>query len=473
MKGKRIKVVGVGNNGCQTIHQLSKIIVDEIYTIAIDTDIKTLIETNANKRLLIGGNLAKSQGTSGNIEIGTMAAEESSEEIKEVLLDSEIVFIVAGLGGGVGSGAGPIIASIAQETNAITIGAVSNPFSFEGKSRITTAHIGLQRFISNISTLVVVSNDEYLRSNGLSAKDTLHTFNNIFCRNVIGLTDLMTSSGLINLDKNDIREAIQKWKSASMGYGYARGTNRVNVAVQNAMEKVIGQLKLENTKSIIFSITGGSNLSLFEVNEAAQIIREKTQTENLIFGAMIDSALEDKVQITILATGEHEKENSFDIISTDSSNVILDEGLSTSKRRIKVFLCHSSDDKTTVRKLYQRLFSRRSVDVWLDEARLLPGENWNYEIIKAVKDSDIVIVCLSQNSISKEGYIQKEIKHALDVADEKPEGTIFIIPLKLEECQVPQRLNNWQWVNYYENGSFNLLIKSLRKRAEALGIDFD
>src|SRR5690606_23764285 len=134
--------------------------------------------------------------------------------------------------------------------------------------------------------------------------------------------------------------------------------------------------------------------------------------------------------ITILATGEHEKENSSDIISTDSSNVILDEGLSTSKRRIKVFLCHSSDDKTTVRKLYQRLFSRRSVDVWLDEARLLPGENWNYEIIKAVKDSDIVIVCLSQNSISKEGYIQKEIKHALDVADEKPEGTIFIIPLK-------------------------------------------
>jgi hypothetical protein len=112
----------------------------------------------------------------------------------------------------------------------------------------------------------------------------------------------------------------------------------------------------------------------------------------------------------------------------------------------------------------------RGINPWLDEAKLLPGENWDYEITKAVKDTDVVIVCLSKNAVCKEGYVQKEIKRALDVADEKPEGTIFVIPLKLEECNVPERLSRWQWVNYYENDSFNRLIKSLRKRAEDLGV---
>lgn len=473
MKDKRVKVIGVGGNGCQMINYLSKIRVDNLYTIAIDTDVNTLIATNAHKRLLIGENLVKGQGTSGNFEIGSISAEESSEEIRGVLSDSEIIFVIAGLGGGVGTGAGPIIASMAYDAGIITIGALSYPFNFEGKSRIRAAQIGIQKFTNGTNALIVVSNEDYLETNELSAKDTLETFKNIFCMNVIGLTDLVTIPGLINLDKNDIRGALEKWKSASIGYGYATGTNRVNIAVQNAIQKMAGQLKLENSKSIIFSITGGPSLSLFEVNEVAHIIREKTQAEDFIFGAIIDPALEDTMQITIFATGEQGIENNIPIATTSFSKTSHNEGAFISKRQIKVFLCHSSNDKTTVRKLYQRLFSRSSIDVWLDEARLLPGENWNHEITKAVKDSDIVIVCLSKNSVSKEGYIQREIKLALDIADEKPEGTIFIVPLKLEECEVPDRLSNWQWVNYYEDGSFNLLIKSLRKRAETLGITFD
>jgi hypothetical protein len=140
-------------------------------------------------------------------------------------------------------------------------------------------------------------------------------------------------------------------------------------------------------------------------------------------------------------------------------------------RSLKVFLCHSSGDKPVVKELYQKLVARKNIDPWLDEVKLLPGVDWNSEIIQAVKDSDVVIVCLSKASINKEGYVQKEIRRALDVAEEKPDGTIFIIPLKIEDCHVPQRLSQWQWVNYYEDGAFDRLISSLLKRAQSLEIE--
>jgi len=140
------------------------------------------------------------------------------------------------------------------------------------------------------------------------------------------------------------------------------------------------------------------------------------------------------------------------------------------RRELQVFLCHSSGDKPAVKRLYQRLIAERGIAPWLDEEKLLPGENWGLEIKRAVKTADIVIVCLSRGSVNKEGYVQKEIKQALDIADEKPEGTIFVVPLKLETCDVPERLSTWQWVNYYEEGAYNKLLLSLRKRAHTLGI---
>jgi hypothetical protein len=143
------------------------------------------------------------------------------------------------------------------------------------------------------------------------------------------------------------------------------------------------------------------------------------------------------------------------------------------EQQLRVFLCHSSSDKPIVRELYQRLNAKKGIDPWLDEVKLLPGVEWDAEITKAVKESDVVIVCLSQSSINKEGYVQKEIRRALDIAEEKPDGTIFIIPLKLEECTVPDRLSKWQWVNYFENGSFDRLINSLKKRAESKGIKIE
>jgi hypothetical protein len=139
-------------------------------------------------------------------------------------------------------------------------------------------------------------------------------------------------------------------------------------------------------------------------------------------------------------------------------------------RFLRAFLCHSSSDKVAVRRLYTQLRTAKWIDPWLDEEELLPGENWDLEIRKAVKSSDIVIVCLSRSSVNKEGYLQKEIKHALDIADEKPEGTIYVVPLKLDACDVPDRLSTWQWVNYFEEGGYDRLMKSLQKRATTLGI---
>ncbi len=151
----------------------------------------------------------------------------------------------------------------------------------------------------------------------------------------------------------------------------------------------------------------------------------------------------------------------------------LNNPANLSKRSLQVFLCHSSGDKPLVRELHKRLAAQKNIDPWLDEFKLLPGVDWNNEITQAVKESDVVIVCLSKASISKEGYVQKEIRRALDVAEEKPDGTIFIIPLKVEDCEVPQRLSKWQWVNYYEDGAFDKLISSLQRRARSLGIEVE
>jgi hypothetical protein len=221
----------------------------------------------------------------------------------------------------------------------------------------------------------------------------------------------------------------------------------------------------------LFSITGGDDLSLFEVNQVATLIRERVSPNaNVVFGAIINPAMEDLcVRMIVIGnkidwTGDNDSSVKF--INVDGKNQLP-------TRALKVFLCHSSADKPVVRKLYQRLYAKQGIDPWLDEAKLLPGEKWDLEITKAVKESDVVIVCISKDSVSKEGYVQKEMKHALDIANEKPDDTIFIVPLRLEECKVPERLIQWHWLNYFEEGAFDKLMDSLRKRAQTLGLKIE
>jgi hypothetical protein len=202
-----------------------------------------------------------------------------------------------------------------------------------------------------------------------------------------------------------------------------------------------------STKSLAFKMSSGvSNFEMIE-NRFVQISDQLPNYPFVIIGISDESS---ELQI-------HELTQSSD----------------TSNRSLKVFLCHSSGDKPVVRELYQRLVAKKNVDPWLDEIKLLPGVDWNSEIIQAVKESDVVIVCLSRASINKEGYVQKEIRRALDVAEEKPENAIFIIPLRVQDYQVPQRLSQWQWVDYYQDGAFDRLMSSLQKRAQSLGIQVE
>lgn len=478
----RIKVVGVGNQGCQALNYLIRKEIQNVHTIAVDTDVQMLLQSLAHERILIGDGLTYGQGTRGNKDLGKMAAEESCSELEKILNGAGVVFIMAGFGGGTGSGAASVISSIAKKIGALTIGIVTLPFQFEGKSRIQVAEIAVQKFEKNIDTLINVSVEQLfgnrmLFSDGVFA--VLSTESNIllerFNQSVTGVSDLLSTPGLINLDLVDVRQIMAGGVFATVAFGLSAGGDRARIAAENALANQTGYLNLENARGVLFNITGGANMTLFEVNQVARIIRNATHPDvNMIFGAIVDPKMGDNLQVTIVATGNKARildathDSEFGILTPP--RFMLDEKPLPSTRRLRVFLCHSSGDKPVVRKLFQRLFSRKGIDPWLDEAKLLPGEAWNYEIEKAVSETDVVIVCLSHSSVSKEGYVQTEIKRALDIADEKPDGTIFIIPLRLEDCAVPKRLSNWQWVNYYEDGAFNKLMKSLRKRADTLSI---
>ena len=357
----------------------------------------------------------------------------------------------------------------------MTIGAVLLPFSFEGNTRIELAKSGIYDIENHIHTLIAVSGDSLLGRvhDVLSLDDSVALFSDTLFSNIVSTFRLINVNGLVNLDISDIQTLLSGGSSALMACGQA-SEGDPELAVKDAIENALGSISLRDAKNVLFSVTGSSNLSLFEVNQIASVIKSKSSPDvKLLFGAVTRPSRED-LEVTIIATGAKDSEATTEFpneIIPTPTDLAMKQIMAKSAPKLKVFLCHSSADKQAVRKLYQRLYSRKGIDPWLDEAKLLPGVRWDTEIAKAVKESEVVIVCISNNSVSKEGYVQKEIKRALDVADEKPEETIFIIPLKLEECNVPERLSQWQWVNYYEDGAFEKLMSSLRMRARSIGIE--
>lgn len=477
-----ICMVGIGKGGCKTLTYFVETKIRGVKAIAVDTDSQTLIEANAHERLLIGDTLLHGQSARGNDDLGRIAAEESLNSLEKIFQGNDIVFIAAGLGGGTGTGAAPLIAATARKQGALTIGMVTLPFSFEGNTRMEIAKSSLERLETNLDALIVVPADELVGkgSEKLSAEDSFGVFATGVSQSIKGMSELVLTPGLINLDFSDLRAVIACGASASISFsitssvriGLSSRLVNGDLATRDVMKNMLGTLKLEEAKGVLFSVTGGSDLSLFEVNQVASLLRDRCiPNVKMIFGVIINSARED-IGVRLFAFGDGINKRLENDETSKSFNKI-GKMQQPSISSLKVFLCHSSNDKPVVRKLYQRLYSRQGIDPWLDEARLLPGEQWDIEITKAVKQSDAVIVCISKDSVGKEGYMQKEIKRALDIADGKPEGTIFIIPLKLEECEMPDRLSQWQWVNYYEDGAFERVMMSLRKRAQALKIHIE
>jgi cell division protein FtsZ len=302
----RIKVVGVGGGGCNAVNRMIEEGMPGIEFISINTDGQALLTSKANVRVRIGDKLTRGMGSGGDPEIGRKAAEESAEELYEVLRGADMVFVTAGIGGGTGTGAAPIVSQIAREVGALTIGVVTRPFTFEGARRNQAADGGIAKLKEQVDTLIVIPNDRLLQvvEKRSSLNDAFRVADDVLRQGIQGISELITIPGLINLDFADVRTIMSEGGAALMAIGEAAGENRAQAAAEAAITSNLLDITIDGARGILFNVTGGPDLSLFEVNTAAAIIKETAHPDvNLIFGAVIDPDMGDKIRITVIATG--------------------------------------------------------------------------------------------------------------------------------------------------------------------------
>jgi cell division protein FtsZ len=302
-----IKVVGVGGGGTNAVNRMVDAGLKGVEFIAVNTDAQALQMTDADIKLQVGGQLTRGLGAGANPDMGQAAANESRDEIKEALKGADMVFVTAGEGGGTGTGAAPVIAEVAKhEIGALTVGVVTRPFSFEGSQRSRQAEEGIQRLREQVDTLIVIPNEKLLGivERRTSILDAFREADNVLRQGVQGITDLITIPGLINLDFADVRTIMHEAGSALMGIGSASGENRSSEAARAAISSPLLEQSVEGATGILLNITGGGDLGLFEVNEAAEIIQSAAASDsNIIFGAVIDDMLDDELRVTVIATG--------------------------------------------------------------------------------------------------------------------------------------------------------------------------
>ena len=302
----RIKVVGVGGGGCNAVNRMIAEGLHGIEFIAINTDAQALLKSQAQTRVRIGEKSTRGLGAGGNPEVGQAAAEESAEELYEVLKGADMVFVTAGLGGGTGTGAAPVVAQIAKEIGALTIGVVTRPFAFEGAHRAKSAEVGAQKLKDHADTLIVIPNDRLLQivNKNIGLNDAFRMADDVLRQGIQGISELITIPGLINLDFADVRTIMSEGGAALMAVGVASGEDRAKIAAEQAISSQLLDVTINGAHGILFNVTGGPNLSLFEVNQAAAIIKETASPDvNLIFGAVIDENMGDEIRITVIATG--------------------------------------------------------------------------------------------------------------------------------------------------------------------------
>jgi cell division protein FtsZ len=301
-----IRVAGVGGAGLNAVDRMIDAGLSQVEFLAVNTDIQQLQGSDAPVKIHIGRELTEGLGSGADSDVGRRAAEESYDQIKQALRGSDMVFVTAGEGGGTGSGAAPVVARIARELGALTVGIVTMPFRFEGTQRRGTADRGVEELRAACDTVVVVPNDRLLEvlDRGTPMLDAFRIADDVLRQGVQGICDLITMPGLINLDFADVRTIMADAGSALMGIGYATGENRAREAAERALRSPLIDTELVGAKGILLSIAGGEDLSLFEVNEAAEVVRQgATDDTNIIFGATIDEQLTGQVWVTVIATG--------------------------------------------------------------------------------------------------------------------------------------------------------------------------
>lgn len=301
-----IKVVGIGGGGVNAINRMIEQGLKGVEFVAINTDAQALLMSDADVKLDIGRDSTRGLGAGADPEVGRKAAEDHHEEIEEVLRGADMVFVTAGEGGGTGTGGAPVVAKIARDLGALTIGVVTRPFSFEGKRRTAQAEAGVEAIRSEVDTLIVIPNDRLLEiaDNGVSVIDAFRHADSVLLQGVSGITDLITTPGLINLDYADVRSVMKDAGSALMGVGIARGADRAIEATRQAISSPLLEASIEGARGVLISIAGASDLGLFEINEAARMVQNAVHPEaSIIFGTVIDDTQGDQVKVTVIAAG--------------------------------------------------------------------------------------------------------------------------------------------------------------------------
>lgn len=301
-----IKVIGVGGGGNNAVNRMIAAGLNGVEFISVNTDAQALMHSHAPYRIQIGEKLTKGLGAGANPEIGEKAAQESREEIIKALRGADMVFVTAGMGGGTGTGAAPVVAECAKEVGALTVGVVTKPFSFEGRRRQGQAETGTAKLKEKVDTLITIPNDRLLQvaDKRTSMIDAFRIADDVLRQGVQGISDLIAVPGLINLDFADVKTIMTDTGSALMGIGYGSGDNRAVTAAQAAIQSPLLETSIEGARGVLLNITGGPSLGLLEVNEAAAIISDAVDPEaNIIFGSVIDETFQDEVRVTVIATG--------------------------------------------------------------------------------------------------------------------------------------------------------------------------
>jgi len=315
----QIKVIGVGGGGNNAVNRMIESLLKGVQFIAVNTDKQALFTSKAEYRIQIGEKLTKGLGAGANPEIGKKAAEESRDDIHQALQGADMVFVTAGMGGGTGTGAAPIVAQIAKEMGILTVGVVTKPFTFEGKRRMMHAEQGIAELKDKVDTLVTIPNDRLLQvvEKKTSIMEAFKIADDVLKQGVQGISDLIAVPGLVNLDFADVKTIMFEQGLAHMGVGRASGEHRATEAAKQAIHSPLLETSIEGAKGVLLNITGGPNLGLFEVNEAAELVSQAADPDaNIIFGAVIDEDLKDELRITVIATGfENNKPNSSKIIN--------------------------------------------------------------------------------------------------------------------------------------------------------------
>ena len=302
----RIKVIGVGGGGSNAVNRMIDEGIQGVDFITVNTDAQALMLAKAKSRLRLGDKLTRGLGAGGDPEIGRKAAEESADELYNALKGSDMVFVTAGMGGGTGTGAAPVVAQVAKESGALTIGVVTRPFTFEGMRRMQSAEQGIGKLKEHSDTLIVIPNDRLLQiaDKRASLQDAFRLADDVLHQGIQGISELITIPGLINLDFADVRAIMSEGGAALMAVGKGSGDERAKKAAEDAISSKLLDITIDGARGVLFNVTGGPNMTLFEVNQAAAIIRETAHPDvNMIFGAVIDPEMGDDIRITVIATG--------------------------------------------------------------------------------------------------------------------------------------------------------------------------